>query len=843
MNLNLDAVLARYGLRVNPFQPGADPAFLWLGPGPREILDRLKAGILAGERVLVLTGDVGTGKSLLAKALLGSLGPEVLCATLMYTRAEPLELLKEIGDAWGIGSWDATAEAFYARLEPFLADLGARGRRALLLIDEAQTLSGELFAEIGRLASVGGETGPSQAGPSILLVGQLELDAILSKPENAALEKRLSIKCTTVPLREGEVREYVSHRLRFAGADQPVFTADGFREIAVCSQGIPRLINMLGDLALIQGARRNAPTIDAAIVRDCARLLKQPLPSLDRSGARADDAAGWKSSSTWLAVPGRRASDAIARLGRRQHPVARPEPAPDGEAGLPPVPAEATATAPPAARLPAPAEPDATVDAADAAPLGQGRDPGAADGPRDPTPRRAGPPDPVEPAPAAGRIPPSGGEGTQGRYRLLGPPVDTPGGQAYAAEQLASGRRLVLHALRGTAAEDPAAVGRFRRRVELTMDVSPHVLPLEDHGRLDDGRLFVVSARLEASSLEDLLREEGPLPVARALSLAKQIGEGLEAAHRVGLFHDRLDASWVMVTDPPERVVLTGWEGDVGSAPVGNDSGLPEDWSRRGVAREQRDVVAFAALLYQMVAGIAPFGDGEPNASARRPRPLVRWRRQMPPRLGRLVMRVLDRRAGQRQDLGSLLHALEVERVRLESGELRSGPSRRWRIAAGIVLLAAAVLATLAWWAVEVRRSGPVIEPPTVARPLPPAPTPEPAPRPTEQQASTPAPGSAIRTAGPPVPSPAPEQPVQGQAVPVPPKAMEPPSAPPRVPPARPGASPPVRPQPAGQSGSADATRSGEPTRPGDTAPPASSREGDAEPDPGAIIDWVLRNR
>src|SRR5262249_29164868 len=163
----------------------------------------------------------------------------------------------------------------------------------------------------------------------------------------------------------------------------------------------------------------------------------------------------------------------------------------------------------------------------------------------------------------------------------------------------------------------------------------------QDRGSLDDGRLFIVTERLEGSSLEDLLREEGVLPIARALALAAQIAEGLEAAHEVGLFHGRLDGSRVIVTDPPERVVLTGWEGDVGS-------GVAEAWPGPNVSSEQQDVVACAALFYRMVTGLAPLGEEGAEEGRRRPRSLRKLSPELPRRLSRLVTRLLDRRPTRR---------------------------------------------------------------------------------------------------------------------------------------------------------------------------------------------------
>lgn len=308
MNRDVDVDLSRYGLRPRPFQSGTDPQFLWLGRAHQEILGTLKSGVLEDEGVLLLTGEVGTGKTILAKALLESLGPEAITATVMYARVEPLEFLKEIGDAWGVDGPYASRDVFYGRLKPFLDDAVSRGKRVLLVVDEAQTLSRELFAEIGHLANIAGDAGHGKATLSILLVGQNELDAILSEPENAALKKRVSIRCTAAPLKDDEVREYVLHQLKVAGSERPVFTADGLREIAASSRGIPRLINMIGDLALLSGSRRNAPTIDAEIVEICARRLGRSPRTVDRARRRRDGARTRKASTRKRAPAGRAAA-------------------------------------------------------------------------------------------------------------------------------------------------------------------------------------------------------------------------------------------------------------------------------------------------------------------------------------------------------------------------------------------------------------------------------------------------------------------------------------------------------------------------------------------------------
>ena len=321
-----DDRLPRGQRAARPFQAGTNPDILWLGREQQQILDRLQSGVLAREGVLLLTGDVGTGKTILAKALLERLREEALIATVTFedgyfdrdyslqspvqairdishdpelretvklnAQHDPLNFWKGIAEAWGGNDSPATMEALRGRPQSLLDDAAARDhKRLVLFVDEAQALSQALLTEIGRLAAMAGEPGRGQARLSILLIGQDELaTVVLARPENAALAQRVGVRCMTVPLTGAEVRAYVAHQLEVAGAEgtvlAPVFTDEGLRELATASQGIPRLVNTIANLALLSSSQQGVPTVEAEVVRDCARRLSHPTGFDDRAGLR-----------------------------------------------------------------------------------------------------------------------------------------------------------------------------------------------------------------------------------------------------------------------------------------------------------------------------------------------------------------------------------------------------------------------------------------------------------------------------------------------------------------------------------------------------------------------------
>src|SRR5574342_440070 len=262
------ARLAYYSLHVEPFRPTVEVEFPWLGKRHREILAAIKTAVLENTGLVLLTGDVGTGKTTLARALEDFLGEDVRVARLDYPGFDPPDFFRAVAFAYGLGDGVVSRATFLQRLQPFLTEAQASGRRALLVLDEAQSHSREMLEEIGRLASIEQE---NVRLLNVLLVGQNELSAIVLGPRHRGLSLRIAARHSGEPLTPAEVGAYIRHRLTVAGAARSPFGADATREIAALSRGVPRLINLIADLALLYGFKARAETITSEIIAESAR--------------------------------------------------------------------------------------------------------------------------------------------------------------------------------------------------------------------------------------------------------------------------------------------------------------------------------------------------------------------------------------------------------------------------------------------------------------------------------------------------------------------------------------------------------------------------------------------
>ena len=253
-----------YGLREKPFSLSPDPRYLFLADSHREALAHLLYGIEHGEGFIAITGEVGTGKTTLCRTLLQRIEPGTEVAFIFNPQLSALELLQAINAELGLPTEGLGRRELMEQLNRFLLAKKAEGRRVLLLIDEAQNLAPDTLEQVRLLSNL--ETDTSKL-IQIILIGQPELDAILESPDLRQLRHRISVRWRLSPLSPIETRDYVRHRLRIAaGASREVFTELALREVHRRSRGIPRLVNLLCDRALLAGYAASARTIGLGLV-------------------------------------------------------------------------------------------------------------------------------------------------------------------------------------------------------------------------------------------------------------------------------------------------------------------------------------------------------------------------------------------------------------------------------------------------------------------------------------------------------------------------------------------------------------------------------------------------
>jgi general secretion pathway protein A len=263
---------AFYGLREKPFQLSPDPRFLFLAESHREALAHLLFGIEEGEGFIAVTGEVGTGKTTLCRALLKRIGPTAEVAIIFNPQLSAVELLEAIHVELGLPIASRSRRELMEQLNRFLLEKKEHGRRVLLLVDEAQNLGPEALEQIRMLSNL--ETDTCKL-IQIILLGQPEFDALLESPSLRQLRQRISVRWRLGPLTAAETAEYVRYRLRIAaGAPRDLFQESALREIHRRSGGVPRVINLICDRALLAGYAAGATTIDRPLVSKAERELR-----------------------------------------------------------------------------------------------------------------------------------------------------------------------------------------------------------------------------------------------------------------------------------------------------------------------------------------------------------------------------------------------------------------------------------------------------------------------------------------------------------------------------------------------------------------------------------------
>jgi general secretion pathway protein A len=260
-----------YGLVRPPFEMTPDPAFLYLGESHREGLATLLYGVQAGKGFVLLTGEVGTGKTTLLHALLGQLDASTASAFIFNPKLDTLDFFRVLFDELGIESPCRTKAEYLLALNHFLIERLERNQTTLLIIDEAQNLSPEMLEEVRLLSNL--ET-PSKKLLQIMLVGQPELGELLNRPELRQLRQRIVLRHHLRPFDAEELDEYIAERLALAGyTGKGIFKRSSRREIFAATGGVPRLVNIVCDGALLLGYAREQPIVGPELVREvCADL-------------------------------------------------------------------------------------------------------------------------------------------------------------------------------------------------------------------------------------------------------------------------------------------------------------------------------------------------------------------------------------------------------------------------------------------------------------------------------------------------------------------------------------------------------------------------------------------
>ncbi|MFZ5841886.1 MAG: AAA family ATPase [Pseudomonadota bacterium] len=283
-----------YGLKESPFSIAPDPRYLYLSGRHREALAHLLYGVGVGGGFILLTGEVGTGKTTLCRCLLEQLPDNVRLAYVLNPRLSPVELLQTIIDELRIAPPDAktSLKALTDVIAERLLENHRRGLSTVLMIDEAQHLSLEAMEQVRLLTNL--ETNDKKL-LQIILIGQPELLERLAQPELRQLAQRITARYHLLPLNRDETGAYVLHRLQVAGVQRSPFTGNALRALHYFSGGIPRLINTISERALLGGYAREKDRIDEAMVKTAAREVLGDLLYVKR-------AAGQRSPWPWLAA-------------------------------------------------------------------------------------------------------------------------------------------------------------------------------------------------------------------------------------------------------------------------------------------------------------------------------------------------------------------------------------------------------------------------------------------------------------------------------------------------------------------------------------------------------------
>ncbi len=287
---------AFYGLSNKPFQLNPDPNFYFGSKQHRRAKAYLDYGVSRNEGFIVITGEIGAGKTTLLRALIEGLhGSNVVVGHLVTTQLGAEDTLRMVGASFGFKVKDVPKSELLITLEAFLISQTSKGKRCLLIVDEAQNLTAKAVEELRMLSNF--QFG-NQALMQSFLVGQPEFREILQRPEMEQFRQRVAATCHIGPMDLDETQHYIEHRLKCAGSTgKPSFEPAAFEAIYKASGGIPRRINSLCDRILLAGFLAGKTHLELADVDEVVREFAQEAEVPNRRPPAADSAPAELSAS------------------------------------------------------------------------------------------------------------------------------------------------------------------------------------------------------------------------------------------------------------------------------------------------------------------------------------------------------------------------------------------------------------------------------------------------------------------------------------------------------------------------------------------------------------------
>jgi len=262
-----------FGFTAKPFQLTPDPKFFYASSCHKKALYYLLYGLQQGEGFIVITGPIGTGKSMLAGNILNTLDEQIVATQVSTSNLNPHELLEHVANAFGVSSKGENRAQLIKEIETYLYMLSGQGKRALLIIDEAQNLSHESLEELRLLSNYQVDTKPLL---QTFLLGQEELRAKLQHPSLVQFQQRIIASFHLRSLDENETKQYVLHRLTHVGwTDKPAFTEQALNKMSQFTRGIPRRINIFMDRTLLMAFLEEKDLIDTKVIEAISNELNE----------------------------------------------------------------------------------------------------------------------------------------------------------------------------------------------------------------------------------------------------------------------------------------------------------------------------------------------------------------------------------------------------------------------------------------------------------------------------------------------------------------------------------------------------------------------------------------